>query len=378
MTHKSARMMPGGTISCGFTCQAGRIQKGHDMAHSKEASRPNCAKKCCMTKGCIGFDFDTVSKDCWLSKTPWSKVPPTGGVLAMNKMTCTRKNGASRESRSKDNLALEEERLALAHERSERGLGNDNGKYFDPLSSYQGAGFTLYEGALPEGYNCEWVRWFSRGTPSAEMAERGDIPSLDFPTVGYLHQTGCAPGYIHWERDLTNEREVIIHNVDDIQTCADRCTEHRWNCQHTPPGPGPYQGGTPNDSVFWGVHRTTPEGQSALPCIAFEYGRRGNRKCKLKMDYNKNRGTMQNVNWDSCIFDIFAAAIHLFPESMGLGLPADYNGGRSQANADRIESTVPTRCVAAGWGSFFNIAHALAGLHSSLAGLAGCPNLGTG
>ena len=64
------------------------MQVGHDMAHSKEASRPHCAKKCCMTKGCIGFDFDVKSKDCWLSKTPWSKVPPTGGLKTKTKMAC--------------------------------------------------------------------------------------------------------------------------------------------------------------------------------------------------------------------------------------------------------------------------------------------------
>lgn len=84
------------SISCGFTCQGGRIQKGHDMAHSKEASRPHCAKKCCLTKGCIGFDYDNLLHDCWLSKTPWSKVPPTGGLLAVTKMSC-QKNGVHDE-----------------------------------------------------------------------------------------------------------------------------------------------------------------------------------------------------------------------------------------------------------------------------------------
>merc|ERR1712003_468182 len=86
ITHQTRR------VSCGFSCQKGKLQMGHDMAHSKEADQGHCAKKCCMTKGCIGFDFDHLLKDCWLSKTPWSKVPPTGGLLALTKTTC-QKNG---------------------------------------------------------------------------------------------------------------------------------------------------------------------------------------------------------------------------------------------------------------------------------------------
>merc|ERR1711977_114547 len=35
------------TVSCGFTCKYGH-QKGHKIAHSKETTRPNCAKKCRM------------------------------------------------------------------------------------------------------------------------------------------------------------------------------------------------------------------------------------------------------------------------------------------------------------------------------------------
>lgn len=90
ITHQTRR------VSCGFSCQKGKLQMGHDMAHSKEADQGHCAKKCCMTKGCIGFDFDHLLKDCWLSKTPWSKVPPTGGLLALTKTTC-QKNGVHDE-----------------------------------------------------------------------------------------------------------------------------------------------------------------------------------------------------------------------------------------------------------------------------------------
>jgi len=75
------------TVSCGFTCKYGH-QKGRKIAHSKETTRPNCAKKCCMHKGCVGFDYDMATKDCSLSATPWSKVAPTGG--SKTKITCQR------------------------------------------------------------------------------------------------------------------------------------------------------------------------------------------------------------------------------------------------------------------------------------------------
>jgi len=81
------------TVSCGFSCQVGKEQKVKFMAHAKVANRPECAKKCCMTKGCAGFDFNVATKDCWLSGTPWTQVAPVpgaGGRPIPNRLTCMR------------------------------------------------------------------------------------------------------------------------------------------------------------------------------------------------------------------------------------------------------------------------------------------------
>ena len=43
-----------------------------------------------MTKACVGFSYDSLLKDCWLSAAPWSKVPPTGGFHD-SKMACQKK-----------------------------------------------------------------------------------------------------------------------------------------------------------------------------------------------------------------------------------------------------------------------------------------------
>merc|ERR1711962_351880 len=64
-----------------YRCQNGRIQVGHDIAHSKEATEANCAKKCCAKQGCIGYDYGSLLKDCFLSATKWSQVRPTGGLF---------------------------------------------------------------------------------------------------------------------------------------------------------------------------------------------------------------------------------------------------------------------------------------------------------
>merc|ERR1719357_1730189 len=56
-----------------------------------------------MHKGCVGFDFNTATKDCWLSGTPWSKVSPIagpGGRPIANRMTCTRGQADQPESES--------------------------------------------------------------------------------------------------------------------------------------------------------------------------------------------------------------------------------------------------------------------------------------
>ena len=76
------------TLDCDeltFTCQNNKSQYGYDIASSKESSRDACSKKCRATNECIGFDWDVGSTDCWLSKTPWSLVPP---VTRSNRYAC--------------------------------------------------------------------------------------------------------------------------------------------------------------------------------------------------------------------------------------------------------------------------------------------------
>ena len=58
-----------------FTCLWNKAQMGYDIAHMKTSSRETCSRKCCENNECIGFDWVTPTQDCWLSKTPRSKVP---------------------------------------------------------------------------------------------------------------------------------------------------------------------------------------------------------------------------------------------------------------------------------------------------------------
>merc|ERR1712062_205114 len=39
-----------------------------------------------MTKGCVGFNYDSKTKDCQLSSAPWSKAAPSAG--SSTQMTC--------------------------------------------------------------------------------------------------------------------------------------------------------------------------------------------------------------------------------------------------------------------------------------------------
>lgn len=64
-----------------FTCKDGLTQKGYDISTSKEETEARCANRCRAHKGCIGYDYNSLLKDCWLSATPWFKVAPTGGLL---------------------------------------------------------------------------------------------------------------------------------------------------------------------------------------------------------------------------------------------------------------------------------------------------------
>jgi hypothetical protein len=58
-----------------ITCQENKSQYGHDLDHFNTNDRNACAKKCCENTECIGFDWDTKSMDCWLSKMTWNDVP---------------------------------------------------------------------------------------------------------------------------------------------------------------------------------------------------------------------------------------------------------------------------------------------------------------
>ena len=62
----------------------------NDIAKSKETSRMECARVCHSNAECIGFEYNPVTKDCYLSKTQWRELTPTG--LA-NWWTCEKKEG---------------------------------------------------------------------------------------------------------------------------------------------------------------------------------------------------------------------------------------------------------------------------------------------
>jgi len=67
------------TINCGFSCAAGGIQKVKSIAASKESDHKKCSMKCCMTKGCIAFNYDSSSKSCTLSAHTFAQVAPVPG-----------------------------------------------------------------------------------------------------------------------------------------------------------------------------------------------------------------------------------------------------------------------------------------------------------
>ena len=59
-----------------YVCISNMAQMGHDLAHSQENSLDACSLKCCQNSQCIGFDWVSHNKDCYLSKTLQSKVRP--------------------------------------------------------------------------------------------------------------------------------------------------------------------------------------------------------------------------------------------------------------------------------------------------------------
>ena len=74
------------SVNCGFGCIAGAQHKVKPIRHSKENTQHDCAHNCCVKKGCIGFDYNTATKDCWLSGTSWTKIPTSQAESA--RMTC--------------------------------------------------------------------------------------------------------------------------------------------------------------------------------------------------------------------------------------------------------------------------------------------------
>ena len=61
-----------------------------EIASSKETSRVECAKICRSNPSCVGFEFDTKTKQCSLSKTSWRESRPTSTSY---KVTCEKKDG---------------------------------------------------------------------------------------------------------------------------------------------------------------------------------------------------------------------------------------------------------------------------------------------
>merc|ERR1719193_2679005 len=83
------------TTSCGYSCAAGAMQKVKSMGISKEADQKHCSMKCCMTKGCVAFNYDSKSKACLLSGSPFAKSRPVAGPKTM--MTCQKASGDAPE-----------------------------------------------------------------------------------------------------------------------------------------------------------------------------------------------------------------------------------------------------------------------------------------
>merc|ERR1712168_23346 len=74
MGLKGCRQQPDSCAEL-YTCQENKSQYGHDLDHFNTNNQNACAKKCCENTECIGFDWDTKSMDCWLSKMTWNDVP---------------------------------------------------------------------------------------------------------------------------------------------------------------------------------------------------------------------------------------------------------------------------------------------------------------
>ena len=50
-----------------FFCQVNKNRPGHVLQHTKEFSREQCAKRCCMRTGCVGYDWESDTNNCYLT-----------------------------------------------------------------------------------------------------------------------------------------------------------------------------------------------------------------------------------------------------------------------------------------------------------------------
>jgi hypothetical protein len=96
--------------SCGLQCAPGAMQKVKAIGTSTEADRKKCSMKCCMTKGCAAFNYDTKSKSCALSGSSFAQSKPVPGAKTM--MTCQKASAGDepkQESEKKDEVEKEQE-----------------------------------------------------------------------------------------------------------------------------------------------------------------------------------------------------------------------------------------------------------------------------
>merc|ERR1719193_775968 len=95
-SHSTSHSASHSTTSCGYSCAAGAMQKVKSIGISNQADHKHCSMKCCMTKGCVAFNYDTKSKACSLSGSPFAQSHPVAGPKTM--MTCQKASGNGAET----------------------------------------------------------------------------------------------------------------------------------------------------------------------------------------------------------------------------------------------------------------------------------------
>jgi len=94
-SHSTSHSASHSTTSCGYSCAVGGMQKVKSIGTSNEADQKHCSMKCCMTKGCVAFNYDTKSKACSLSGSSFAQSHPVAGPKTM--MTCQKASGDAPE-----------------------------------------------------------------------------------------------------------------------------------------------------------------------------------------------------------------------------------------------------------------------------------------